>query len=238
MQVMDGTCIVRGLVGHKLMREIGLDAKLAYGAMLYRAGYDPMADVVAYCGQYNTGYVDNFMLGHLWTELGDDLIDFSCGDWQREEEWQVQVAPDGLPPITWQVEPPQYLWQKAAPLKEAWRKIGQPALGEFWYGPWQGMVPDVGAGVSGSGSSSGSGSGVSASVSVSAVPGCAISVSMRVSTSATVRLSRHVFLGSLGAVLRCSSVRNSPHDRYECARMLRSRMSLGAAFPTHAVASL
>ena len=143
MQVMDGTCIVRGLVGHKLMREIGLDAKLAYGAMLYRAGYDPMADVVAYCGQYNTGYVDNFMLGHLWTELGDDLIDFSCGDWQREEEWQVQVAPDGLPPITWQVEPPQYLWQKAAPLKEAWRKIGQPALGEFWYGPWQGMVPDT-----------------------------------------------------------------------------------------------
>ena len=80
MQVMDGTCIVRGLVGHKLMREIGLDPKLAYGAMLYRAGYDPMADVVAYCGQYNTGYVDNFMLGHLWTELGDDLIDFSCGE--------------------------------------------------------------------------------------------------------------------------------------------------------------
>ena len=83
MQVMGGTCIVRGLVGHKLLREIGLDAKLAYGAMLYRAGYDPMADVVAYCGQYNTGYVDNFMLGHLWTELGDDLIDFSCGDSER-----------------------------------------------------------------------------------------------------------------------------------------------------------
>ena len=143
MQVMGGTCIVRGLVGHKLLREIGLEAKLTYGAILYRAGSDPMADVVAYCGQYNTGYVDNFVLGHLWTELGDDLIDFSCGDWQREEEWQVQVAPDGLPPITWQVEPPQYLWQKAAPLKEAWRKIGQPALGEFWYGPWQGMVPDT-----------------------------------------------------------------------------------------------
>ena len=108
-----------------------MDAKLAYGAMLYRAGYDPMADVVAYCGLYNIGYVDNFMLGHLWTELGDDLIDFSCGDWHREAEWQVQVAPDGLPPITWQVEPPQYLWQKAAPLKQAWRKIGQPALGEY-----------------------------------------------------------------------------------------------------------
>ena len=101
-----------------------------------------MADVVAYCGLYNIGYVDTFMLGHLWTELGDDLIDFSCGDWHREAEWQVQTAPDGLPPITWQVEPPQYLWQKAAPLKKAWRKIGQPALGEDRYGPWQGMVPD------------------------------------------------------------------------------------------------
>ena len=80
MQVMGGTCIVRGLVGHKLLREIGLEAKLTYGAILYRAGSDPMADVVAYCGQYNTGYVDNFVLGHLWTELGDDLIDFSCGE--------------------------------------------------------------------------------------------------------------------------------------------------------------
>ena len=74
MQVMGGTCIVRGLVGHKLLREIGLDAKLTHGAMLFRAGSDPMADVVAYCGLYNIGYVDTFMLGHLWTELGDDLI--------------------------------------------------------------------------------------------------------------------------------------------------------------------
>ena len=141
-QIMGGTCVARALVGHKLLREIGLDAKLTYGAMLYRTGFDPMTDVVAYCGKYNTGYLDAFMIGHLWNELGDDLIDFSCGDWHRESEWQLQMQPDGLPPISWQVEPPQYMWQKAAPLKKAWRKIGQPALGEFWYGPWTGKLPD------------------------------------------------------------------------------------------------
>jgi hypothetical protein len=33
-------------------------------------------------------------------------------------------------------EPPEFDWQAAGPLKAAWRRRGEPGIGEVWYGPW------------------------------------------------------------------------------------------------------
>jgi hypothetical protein len=86
------------------------------------------------------------MMGHVWNEVGDDLVDFSCGDWKHEAEMLVTLYPDGLPPVVWHVTPPPYLWQAAAPVKASWRSVGSPALGEFWYGQWASATyPDQGA---------------------------------------------------------------------------------------------
>ena len=50
--------------------------------MLYRAGADPIRDVLAFCGPHNAGQLlDGHFLGHIWLEMDDELIDFSCGDW-------------------------------------------------------------------------------------------------------------------------------------------------------------
>ena len=137
-----GTCMTRALVGNALLRECGLDAQLTPGSMIYRAGPDQVADVVAYCGMGNVGYpIDGGILGHVWSELGGAIIDFSPGDWRCEGDLIVKLYPDGLPPVQWKVEPPQYLWYPAQPLKSAWRPIGSPAFGQFWYGRWASPRP-------------------------------------------------------------------------------------------------
>jgi hypothetical protein len=130
------------MIGYTLLQDLGLPAHLVFGSMLYRAGPDAMVDVMAYTGPHNTGcLIHGGMLGHIWIELGEDLIDFSCGDWQQEAKMLHLIDPDGLPPIMWQVLPPDYLWQSAAPLKAAWQRLGQPDLGQFWYGKWTGKLP-------------------------------------------------------------------------------------------------
>ena len=137
MVQVGGTCITRALVGNSLLRECGLDAQLTSGSLIYRAGPDPVADVVAYCGMGNVGYsIDGGILGHVWNELGGEVIDFSTGDWRSEGDLIFKLYPDGLPPVQWEVEPPEYLWKPAQSLKSAWRPIGSPALGQFWYGRW------------------------------------------------------------------------------------------------------
>jgi len=42
-----------------------------------------------------------------------------------------------------EVEPPEYVWQSAAPLKAAWKRGADPDIGEMWFGPWAGERVDV-----------------------------------------------------------------------------------------------
>jgi hypothetical protein len=112
--------------------------------MLYRAGQDQARDTMSYCGKRNTGYcIDGGMLGHVWIELGADLIDFSTGDWVDEAQTLAELFPDGLGDLVWEVPPPSYLWRCNSSLKADWREFGSPRLGEFWYGPWHGAKPNM-----------------------------------------------------------------------------------------------
>jgi hypothetical protein len=112
--------------------------------MLYRPGHDQVRDTMSYCGKRNTGYcVDGGMFGHIWNEVGNDLIDFSCGDWVHEAEMQVLLLPDGLGDLVFEKVPPSYLWRGSSSLKANWREFGSPRSGEFWYGPWIGAKPDM-----------------------------------------------------------------------------------------------
>jgi hypothetical protein len=77
------------------------------------------------------------MVGHVWVEVGHDLADFSAGDWRPEfERSHANIPADGLGPVNWLAEPPEFVWQSAAPLKAAWRRRGEPTIGQVWYGPW------------------------------------------------------------------------------------------------------
>jgi len=92
---------------------------------------------MAYCHHNNVGrLIDGGLCGHVWNELDGDIIDFSSGDWLGEAALLAEFYPDGLLPLQSTVGPPDYLWQPAGPLKSAWRAMGRPALGQFWYGPW------------------------------------------------------------------------------------------------------
>jgi hypothetical protein len=146
-----GNCVFRALLGLMVMRAIGLPAQRCVGGMVYRTGPHPLRDVVAFCGPDNLGaIVDGGFIGHSWLEYRGDLIDFSCGDWRAEAtvlyEWEREISQRrGVPfygEIQWDAPPPEYIWQRAAPLRNAWRRSGSPELGRFWYGP---CTAEVGA---------------------------------------------------------------------------------------------
>ena len=108
--------------------------------MMYRAGADPIRDVLAFCGPHNGGQLlDGHFLGHIWLEMDDELIDFSCGEWQHLDPRAELIG--GLPPIRWQSPPPTFIWATRALFP--WKSFGEPNTGEMWYGPWTGTPPDV-----------------------------------------------------------------------------------------------
>ena len=73
-----GTCAMRAVTGQKAPALLGVRSHLVFGAMLYRAGPDEMADVIAFCGPNNRArQLDGQVLGHYWLEAGADLIDFT-----------------------------------------------------------------------------------------------------------------------------------------------------------------
>jgi hypothetical protein len=150
-----GTCVFRVITGKEVLRTLGIPCRIEFGGMLYRAGEDPTWDVLSYCGPRNTAYLDedNF-LGHAWLESGDDLIDFSVGDWRGQSVFDnAENGGRRLPPrlrtklvppqdvergrrIIWTAPPRQdFFWQPAAGLKGPWKRDGEPTLGEAWYGP-------------------------------------------------------------------------------------------------------
>jgi hypothetical protein len=130
--VEDGFCVFRAMTGLSLLRFLGIDSELAFGGLRYRVG---PGDPIGFCGPDGRGrMIDNAFRGHCWLTVGDDLVDFSAGDWRR----QMENFRDGLGPVRWTVaDPPEFVWQPRASLQK-----GQ-ALGEFRYTTWTGEDPPV-----------------------------------------------------------------------------------------------
>jgi hypothetical protein len=125
-----GTCFVRALLGAKVLGWLGIPSRLTHGAMLYRAGPDPIADVIAFCGPGNAA---DGPRSHDWLTVGDDLVDFSVGDWRplSDLEWYGR---DHLPPIQWTASAlPDFWWRPKSMFLNAWRQRGEPQIGEAWY---------------------------------------------------------------------------------------------------------
>jgi hypothetical protein len=134
-------CLQRSLVARAALRRCRIDASLQLGSLLYRVGPDPYRDVIAFCGRGNAGFNDgNLAAFHAWLVVGDDIADFSVGDWAATayQEYTLPGAPD-LGPIQWTIpRPPDYWWRPYAELTKPWRPSGTPELGVFWYGPFNG----------------------------------------------------------------------------------------------------
>ena len=121
--------------------------------MLYRCGPHRRRDTPRFClpdnrgGYLHTGN-DAYLIGHVWGEVGDEIADFSIGDWQTEAgliyENTVDPADRALGPIERWVSPPQFIWQSVASLKAGWRSYGEPMIGQAWYGAWSHCrMPDL-----------------------------------------------------------------------------------------------
>lgn len=138
-----GACLPRACIGQAVLSACGIRSRVVAGSMLFRAGPHPTRDTLRFALPNNRGGVyQGAVVGHVWNEWGNDLIDFSVGDWQAEAALIYDTATDpadlALGPLDWQVEVPEFIWQAARPLKAAWREQGEPALGGLWYGGWFG----------------------------------------------------------------------------------------------------
>lgn len=166
-----GTCAITNLLGLTCLSGLGIDASIELGGMVYRAGPDERHDVVAWCGPYNAGMVlstlqalqdgispeqiallntsgeepdSRGILGHVWIKLGDELIDFTPGKWRSELDRLLADGDDGFPPITWEVEPPRYIWGPRRDYeKPADSDARTPDPGNAWYMGWLGPAPSL-----------------------------------------------------------------------------------------------
>jgi hypothetical protein len=77
--------------------------------------------------------------GHVWLDMDDELIDFSCGDWPNLDR-RSELIDSGLGPVQWDALPPTFVW--ATKHLFGWQPHGSPQLGELWYGTWHGPTPD------------------------------------------------------------------------------------------------
>jgi len=78
-----GMCFFRTMSGTITLNRLDIPAKPALGGMIYRAGPDEERDVVAFCGPGNAGTrIGSSFLGHWFIMSGDDIVDFSVGDWK------------------------------------------------------------------------------------------------------------------------------------------------------------
>ncbi len=137
-----GDCIYRAATGHLVLTHLNIPCAIALGGMVFRAGPDPMRDIVAFCGPGNVGtYFDGHFVGHYYICSGPDIIDFSAADWRRIAE-QPGSEPDipglsKLDSIVWEVEPPPFFWGPRAELFADHARMaeagGTPELGCAWY---------------------------------------------------------------------------------------------------------
>ena len=134
-----GVCVARALIGQQVFDALGIDTTLVFGSMLFRCGKHRTRDTLRFADHQNVGRVlSDCMIGHCWLELGDDLIDFSAGDWKSAQP----LFNDGLGAMNWVVEPPEFILQPAGSLKRPWRQKGVPEMGKVWYGGWIGTPPN------------------------------------------------------------------------------------------------
>jgi hypothetical protein len=131
-----GLCYFRAAIGFRVLRMLGWQPTATLGGVLFRAGPNPRRDVVAFCGSGNRGqmYQGRF-LGHIWLNLDDDAIDFSCHEWPQH----YTPKDDGLGEVHWECRPPSLIWASQDLFK--WQPDGTPAIGEVWFCPWAGDEP-------------------------------------------------------------------------------------------------
>jgi hypothetical protein len=147
-----GVCGYRALTGARLLHHLGLPVSIAAGGLLYRAGSDPTRDVVAFCGPGNLGYFDpqHGVVGHYWITIGDQIIDFTPGDWPQLKcgDLCFDETDAALGDIQWEVYPPDFYWISrhavaAYPRPNETIDTCTPALGKVWYTGWRGKRQSV-----------------------------------------------------------------------------------------------
>jgi hypothetical protein len=128
-------CFFRAEMGRRALTHLGMQPRVMMGSVTYRVGPHEVFDVVRFSGPGNIALIPG--LYHVWLELEGHIVDFSCGDWHVNERSTAEAVPadyDGeLPPITWQIEPPEYVWRPAQELTAPWKPDGVPELGGMWY---------------------------------------------------------------------------------------------------------
>jgi len=136
-----GMCFYRAASGAVTLHLLDIWAKPALGGMVYRAGPDEYRDVVAFCGPGNVGTIktaEHHMLGHYFVVSGDDIIDFSVGDWKETitagKMSEVMVpGVDPLGAIQWTAPPlPEFFWAPRARFEPV-PEMRTPELGQAWY---------------------------------------------------------------------------------------------------------
>lgn len=149
-------CWFRAIIGNFVLHTLGIEASVAIGSMVYRAGPDEWRDVMAYTGPGNIGYItpEGSFLGHAWLQTDTDIIDFSVADWCEADGLDGDVeelitadralrdANNNLGAIQWTAPPlPKYFWRPvdSFPKWQQWcegdKATHTPRLGECWYGP-------------------------------------------------------------------------------------------------------
>src|SRR5262245_53264465 len=76
---------------------------------------------------------------HMWLQADGNIVDFTCNDWRTSPiealppDSRYFEAGGNLPPISWTVEPPEYVWRPVEELTAPWKPAGTPELGVMWY---------------------------------------------------------------------------------------------------------
>ncbi len=142
-----GSCVLTARFGQIVLKQLGIDATLVYGGMMYRASHRSTGTLAMCHPQLRVGMVapDGYMAGHVWLEALGCIIDFSSANWHFEDDVMVEQFGGGwgLFEIDWDFEPPDYIWKPKA-IVPRMRKAGVPKKGEYWYGSWAGPAPNLG----------------------------------------------------------------------------------------------
>jgi hypothetical protein len=117
-----GTCLARAAIGHAVLHACGLPARLIPGRTGDTIRFGSACLTIAAAISTRT------------TMLALSAMSGSKSDLIYENT--VDPADRALGPIEWWVPPPQFIWQRAASLKTAWRSYGEPMIGQSWYGAW------------------------------------------------------------------------------------------------------
>ena len=139
-----GACLARALIGQAVLDRLGIASELVAGSLLYRVGKHRRRDTwrLALPDINLGGMFDGYIRGHVWIEVGEDIVDFSSGDWIVDANNMYEADTTGeeqkLGRIDWLVQPPNYIWTSKQKLTSGWKRIGFPKLGEIWYGDWIG----------------------------------------------------------------------------------------------------